>query len=87
LAALDPSQAARTLYGFFWNDFCDWYIEMAKPRLQAGTDPASARAVRQTLSEALDGVLRALHPIMPFVTEEVWTALWTTLGSPPPMTG
>jgi valyl-tRNA synthetase len=79
----DPAQAARALYGFFWNDFCDWYIEMVKPRLLPGADAASARAARQTLAEVLDGVLRALHPFMPFITEELWQALWTTLGRAP----
>jgi valyl-tRNA synthetase len=78
----DPAQAARTLYAFFWNDFCDWYIELAKPRTQ-GTDGPSARAARQTLAEILDGILRALHPVMPFVTEELWQALNDTLGEKP----
>jgi valyl-tRNA synthetase len=74
------------LYGFFWNDFCDWYIELVKPLLTgAETDRAgiSARSACQTLSEVLDGVLRALHPIMPFITEELWHALWSTLGTSP----
>ena len=78
----DPAQAARTLYAFFWNDFCDWYIELAKPRTQ-GSDETSARAARQTLAEVLDGILRALHPIMPFLTEELWQALNDTLGEKP----
>ncbi|MBK6879923.1 MAG: valine--tRNA ligase [Elusimicrobia bacterium] len=81
--AFDPAQAARALYGFFWNDFCDWYIEMVKPRLSPGADADSARAARQTLAEVLDGVLHALHPFMPFITEELWQALWATLGRPP----
>jgi valyl-tRNA synthetase len=86
LTQFDPSQAARSLYGFFWNDFCDWYIELVKPLLTgAETDPAgiAARSARQTLSEVLDGVLRALHPVMPFITEELWHALWSTLGTSP----
>jgi valyl-tRNA synthetase len=83
LQALDPSQAARALYDFFWSDFCDWYIELAKPRLQPGVEESSARAAQQTLTEILDGVLRALHPVMPFITEELWQALWTNLGAKP----
>lgn len=78
----DPAQAARGLYQFFWTDFCDWYIELVKPRLQPGADAASAAAARQTLAEVLDGFLRLLHPFMPFITEELWGALWQTLGHP-----
>jgi valyl-tRNA synthetase len=81
LTGFDPSQAARALYGFFWNDFCDWYIEMAKPRMQEGA--ADQPALKQTLTEILDGILRALHPIMPFVTEELWQTLWTELKAKP----
>jgi valyl-tRNA synthetase len=83
LAGFDPAQAARALYDFFWNDFCDWYIELAKPRLQPGAEAASALAVRQTLTEVMDGILRALNPIMPFITEELWQALWAEVGRPP----
>lgn len=84
LTHFDPAQAARSLYGFFWNDFCDWYIELVKPLLTGPAgDGNEARSARQTLSEVLDGVLRALHPIMPFITEELWHALWSTLGIRP----
>ncbi|MBC8141534.1 MAG: class I tRNA ligase family protein [Armatimonadetes bacterium] len=67
--------AARALYEFFWDDFCDWYVEAAKPRLQA---EASADAVRQLLYHVLEQTLRLLHPIMPYLTE----AIWQTLRSP-----
>ncbi len=83
LKDFDPSQAGRALYGFFWNDFCDWYIELAKPRLQPGETSQAATAAKQTLVDVLDGVLRALHPLMPFITEELWQALWTDLGKKP----
>lgn len=89
MAQFDPSQAARTLYAFFWNDFCDWYIEIGKTHLWKESPEAppaqgpQADATRQTLVEVLDGVLRALHPFMPFITEELWRQLWTTLGAPP----
>ncbi|MGN6593529.1 MAG: valine--tRNA ligase, partial [Terriglobales bacterium] len=63
-------EAADTLYHFFWHEFCDWYIELTKLRLQAG----DAAAVPNLLV-AFDGALRLLHPVMPFITEELWTAL------------
>ncbi|HRY28494.1 MAG TPA: valine--tRNA ligase [Elusimicrobiota bacterium] len=87
----DLAQAARTLYSFFWGEFCDWYIELAKIRLQGLGGPAenpppkppttdAALAAKETLATVLDSVLRALHPIMPFITEELWGALGETLG-------
>ncbi len=64
--------ACRDLYFFFWGDLCDWYIEMAKP----GLDPGSERLlVREVLLLALDRALRLLHPVMPFLTEELWQKL------------
>src|SRR6185312_7713412 len=63
-------EAADTLYHFFWHEFCDWYIELTKLRLQAG-DPEAV----PNLLVAFDGALRLLHPVMPFITEELWTAL------------
>ncbi len=67
-------QAIGTLYTFFWSEFCDWYLEMAKPALR-GADIAAADAVRSTLAYVLDNALRLLHPFMPFVTEEIWQQL------------
>lgn len=67
-------EAAKGLYEFIWGDFCDWYIELVKPRLN-GEDPAARRTVQQVLALVLDGTLKLLHPFMPHITEEVWHAL------------
>ncbi len=64
------SQVASALYDFFWHDLCDWYLEFSKSRLKSG-DPA----VRQTLHDVFSGSLQLLHPIMPFITEELWHRL------------
>lgn len=66
-------EAAKELYDFIWGDFCDWYIELVKPRFQA--EGASKRVAQQTLAQVLDGILRLLHPFMPHITEEVWHTL------------
>ena len=68
------NHAAKTIYHFFWHEFCDWYVEMVKPRLNA-EDDADAAAARHTLAAALDQCLRMLHPISPFITEELWQKL------------
>ncbi len=73
LTAYDMDDAARAIYQFIWNEYCDWYVEMAKPRLSK--DGADADAARSTLYEVLETVLRALHPMMPFLTEEIWQSL------------
>jgi len=62
---------AQALYEFVWNDYCDWFLELAKPALNGG-DAAAAASTRRTLLVVLDAVLRALHPIMPFITEELF---------------
>ncbi|HEX7381646.1 MAG TPA: valine--tRNA ligase [Nevskiaceae bacterium] len=62
---------ARTLYEFVWNEFCDWYLELSKPTLSDGT-PAERGATRGTLVEVLEATLRLLHPLMPFITEDIW---------------
>ena len=85
-AALDEyrfNDAATEMYRFVWNDFCDWYVEIAKSRL-TGEDAASAAAARGTLARALKDILGLLHPFTPFLTEKLWEALHETLGEAPP---
>jgi valyl-tRNA synthetase len=67
------AKAADALYHFTWDDFCDWYVELAKVPLAAGG--AAAGATRAVLGHVLDALLRLLHPMIPFVTEALWTAL------------
>jgi valyl-tRNA synthetase len=73
IATYEFGETARALYDFFWSEFCDWYIELAKPRLAAGGE--GRRAVLRNLVFVLDRSLRLLHPMMPFVTEEIWGRL------------
>jgi valyl-tRNA synthetase len=69
-------EAAKALYQFFWHEFCDWYIEMAKPVLLGRHgDEDEQKKAKRVLLEALDRSLRLLHPFMPFVTEEIWLKL------------
>ena len=70
---------AQALYEFVWNEFCDWFLELAKPALN-GDDAAAAASTRHTLLVVLESVLRALHPIIPFITEEIWQAVAPKLG-------
>ena len=70
---------AQCLYEFAWNQFCDWFVELAKPALN-GDDPAAADSTRHTLLYVLDALLRLLHPLIPFVTEELWQAVAPKLG-------
>ena len=65
--------AATALYEFTWDEFCSWYLELTKPVLQAQeTSAAAKRGTRQTLAQILEALQRALHPLMPFITEEIW---------------
>jgi valyl-tRNA synthetase len=70
---------AQALYEFVWNDYCDWFVELAKPALN-GADKAAADSTRHTLLVVLEAVLRALHPIIPFITEEIWHEVAPKLG-------
>ena len=69
----------QALYEFAWNEFCDWFVELAKPALQ-GSDEAAARSTRHTLLYVLETLLRLLHPLVPFVTEELWRQVAPKLG-------
>jgi valyl-tRNA synthetase len=66
---------AEKAYHFFWGELADWYLEWVKPRLREDADPRSREAARTTLITVFDGILRLLHPIIPFVTEELWQKL------------
>ncbi|MGC8453913.1 MAG: valine--tRNA ligase [Cylindrospermopsis raciborskii] len=68
-------EAAKGLYEFIWGDFCDWYIELVKSRLQNNADPVSRKTAQQILASILSGVLKLLHPFMPHITEEIWQTL------------
>jgi valyl-tRNA synthetase len=69
------SEATRLIYEFTWSEFCDWYLEMTKSRLRSAAGPAQGPDVRGVLLTVLDGIVRLLHPLMPFVTESIWHAL------------
>jgi len=65
--------AAQAMYEFTWHEFCDWYLELSKPVLQSDSaSDAQQRGTRQSLVEILEALLRLLHPLMPFITEEIW---------------
>jgi valyl-tRNA synthetase len=69
------NDATRTLYGFVWGEYCDWYLELVKPRLYETGDPGTRGAAQAVVLSVLDSILRMLHPFMPFITEEIWQAL------------
>jgi valyl-tRNA synthetase len=75
LEAFRFHEAAESAYHFFWGELADWYLELIKPRMQADAPDVSRSAARATLVHVLDGVLRLLHPIMPYITEALWLRL------------
>ncbi|MEL7346945.1 MAG: class I tRNA ligase family protein, partial [Pseudomonadota bacterium] len=79
LEAYRFNDAAAALYDHIWKTFCDWYVELAKPLLQ-GDDGAAKTETRATAAWALDRIIVALHPIMPFITEELWAEIGTQIG-------
>ncbi|AET70613.1 valyl-tRNA synthetase [Desulfosporosinus orientis DSM 765] len=72
LEKYDLGEAGRLLYEFIWNEYCDWYIELTKPRLYNKEDKAARHTAQSVLLEVLEGTMRLLHPFMPFLTEEIW---------------
>ncbi len=76
-------EAANRIYDFFWGEFCDWYIELIKPRLnfEESADKTQANLACTNLVNLFDAALRLLHPVMPFITEEIWQAMYE--GRPP----
>jgi valyl-tRNA synthetase len=88
LTAYRFDDAARAIYDFFWGEFCDWYIELIKPRMILEDDTKGGAATREdgvlacrNLVSLFEASLRLLHPVMPFITEEIWHALYD--GKPP----
>jgi len=73
-------EAAKGLYEFIWGDFCDWYIELVKPRLWDKNNSNSRLIAQQTLAYVLEGILKLLHPFMPHITEEIWQTLTQKSG-------
>jgi valyl-tRNA synthetase len=77
LATYRFHEAANSIYDFFWGELCDWYLELIKPRLnfEEGADKSAAKIACANLVNLFDASLRLLHPVMPFITEEIWQAM------------
>jgi valyl-tRNA synthetase len=76
LATFRFHEAANQIYDFFWGEFCDWYLELIKPRLMDEAARESAQSACQNLVSLFEAALRLLHPVMPFITEEIWQAIY-----------
>ncbi len=81
LASYRFDEAANAIYDFFWGEFCDWHLELIKPRLAPESDDTSARVACGNLVALFEASLRLLHPVMPFITDEIWHAIYD--GKPP----
>lgn len=75
LGKFELGEAGRLIYDFIWNEFCDWYIELAKPRLYNKENPEERATAQQVVCEVLGSSMKLLHPYMPFITEEIWQCL------------
>ncbi len=76
LAGYRLTEYAKSLYDFIWRDFCDWYVEIVKVELAASTSDADKQAILKHAFDIIDGTLKLLHPVMPFLTEELWHGLY-----------
>ncbi|NUP88277.1 MAG: valine--tRNA ligase [Candidatus Sumerlaeia bacterium] len=81
LAEFDFAGLANTVYQFFWRHYCDWYLEYVKPRLY-GADPAAKRTAQTVMLHVLESSLRLMHPLIPFVTEELWQVIREEMNLP-----